>query len=378
MTKLNKKELKDHINKNGFFARALIVKPKSDMTEAEMEAYMPAAVKSKVPEGAMYFKAIASNGELNRNGYIIREKAWKGAVDGYMENPVLLLGHDMDQPIGQVLTAHVGQEGLVISGFVYDDLTNNRFSKNLFNAVSTGHLNKVIEFENSATGEILTEEEFRRLNWEERSNGNWIMAVVELDWLENSIVSIGANRKSLVKNRDLVKNYIEALKNETDEDGDEEEKATPEVKAEDKAETETPAPAEQPKEEEKKEEPEKTEQPKTEVKQDEAEKGEVETPAAPEKAENAPNQAVAETVMMSVAEVNEARAALEEFATLTNKQKLLIDKLTNEISVLNAKLNNTPVRKGLVVTNGSPIAPAPKPKSAIGALLEANGIAIND
>lgn len=369
---MNRQQLKDHINKNGFFAQAMILKPKPEMTDVEMEAYMPAAVKSQVPEGAMYFKAIASNGELNRNGYIIREKAWKAAIDGYMENPVLLLGHDMDQPIGQILTAHVGSEGLIISGYVYDEYTKKndsdktgRFSKNLFNAVSTGHLNKELEFENQDTGQVLSEEEFRKLSFEERYNGNWIMAVVALDWLENSIVSIGANRKSLVKNRDLVKNYIEALKNEADEQDEEEEQP------------EAPALVEQPKEEEKKgDEPAPTEQPKTEVEKKEDETGAVETPAAPEKAENAPN-GESETVTMSVIEVNEARKALETFANLAKVQKQAIDKLMAEVASLQSVIQNTPMRKGLVMASGSPAAPKTAKESAIGNLLEANGIPVN-
>jgi hypothetical protein len=332
---LSKKELKDYINANGFFCNAAI-----DKTETNA----PAGLQEQIPEGAIYFKAIASNGDLNRNGYIIREKALKNAIKQYMENPVVLLQHDMNQPVGRVLRAQSGQDGITIEGYIFDEYTNGRFSRGLFNAVSTGHLTDALEFQNEATGEIITEEEFKALPWEEKENGNWVMAVTALDWLENSIVSIGANRKSLVKNKDLVKNYVEALKNEAKEEEEEENEDKKEEEQSQKTE-----PAEKP--------------------ADEKEK--VENPSAEDgKAENAVQSKESAVIEVSREEVKQVNEAILFLANKVKEQQ-------GKISALESALDNIPIRKGLIVTAQNFKPKEEKPKSWLGSILEENGINLN-
>jgi len=402
LKKMSKKQLKDYVNSNGFFTSALIQK----------NAAVPTALKDQIPEGAIYFKAIASNGELNRNGYIIRESAWKKAIAGYMENAVILLQHDMDQPIGRGLSAKVTKEGLVIEGFIYDEHTNGRFGQGLFNAVSTGHLTEAVEFQNEKTGLVIDEESFRALPWDEKMNGNWVMAVTALDWLENSIVSIGANRKSLVLAKDLVKNYVEALKFEEDADkaeiampaasrneiadDDDEDEGDEDDEIEEEAEEvvektpeEIAAEAETTEEKEEKKDEEEPEAPVEEKKDEEEEPTEpIETPVEEETDEtDTAEEPVAE---VEGGETNAIKAPESGSLTLTkeevNEFNGVVTNLINLLKVerkktadLNKVLDSIPLPKGIVLAhaNGNG-GPAPKQKlSAIGSLLQANGIKVN-
>ena len=203
MRKLNKKNLKAAINKRGSFMQVPI----------RIEKNVPEAYTSQVPEGAMYFEGIVSTGEVNRNGYIIRPQALVDAMPDFMKNPVILLQHDTDQPIGQALDARMVDGGQVwVCGFIFDDLTENRFSKNLFKALSTGHITLSVEFENQESKEVITEEEYivRRdkgeIGWNDQK---WVLAVTKLEWVEFSLVAIGSNRDSMVGKNDAIGAYLE-------------------------------------------------------------------------------------------------------------------------------------------------------------------------
>lgn len=200
-----KKEVKKDINRNGFFVNMPMTRKNA-----------PEEWAGQIPAGAIYFEGVASNGDINRNGYIIRESAWKNAIAGYLINPVVLLQHDMDEPVGNALWAKVTPNGLEVGGYVFDELTANRFSKGLFRALSTGHYTLAAEFENEETGEVMSEEDFiaaynpARSFWDNEiiPPKGWILAVTELEWAEFSIVSIGSNRRSLVSHQNAISNYF--------------------------------------------------------------------------------------------------------------------------------------------------------------------------
>lgn len=212
---LSKKELKRDINRNGFF----ISMPMS------IKKNVPIEFAPQIPDGATYFEGIASNGDINRNGYIIRESAWKDAIAGYMEQPIVLLQHDMNKPIGSCLWAKLTSKGLEVGGYVFDAYTDGRFSKGLFRALSTGHYEIAVEFE-SDDGEILSEEEFKE-RFGYSYPANWTLAVTALEWVEFSVVSIGSNRASLITRTNAITNYF--MKKNNDEPLDEVEKPVKEA-----------------------------------------------------------------------------------------------------------------------------------------------------
>ena len=197
-----KKLLKKKVNENGFYYSVAI------NSVAPPEQYA-----SKVPQGASYFEGIVCDGEFSRNGYMIRPKALMNAFAEYMRNPIILLQHDPDQPIGLCLDAKLvspdGKGGVWVCGYVYDDLTENRFERGLLRALSTGHFTDAVEFENSRTGQILTQDEYRNLPYEERENEEWMLAVTKLDWAEFSVVTIGSNKKALITRKNAIDAFMQ-------------------------------------------------------------------------------------------------------------------------------------------------------------------------
>lgn len=197
-TPRTKKEMKDYIKANGFFIPGKV----------EVNAAIPEGMKDKVPEGAVFFTGLASNGDLNRNGYKIRPDAWTSAIPGYMENPVVLMQHDTDQVIGQCLSAEVTDKGLEVSGYVFDQYTEGRFGNGLYKALSTGHITLEVEFESIADPSVvLTEEEFRALDSMGKYD-EYVMCVIGLEWLEFSIVALPSNRKSLITHKNAIMEYM--------------------------------------------------------------------------------------------------------------------------------------------------------------------------
>lgn len=251
---LNKKKMKKFINENGFFYTA----------EMTLFKDAPSEQSPNIPEGATYFECIVSDGELNRNGYKIRPKALMDSWQTYKTNPVILLGHDPNQPVGQALNASLlsadGKGGVKLAGYIFDDLTEGRFSRNLLRGFSTGTIIEAVEFENTTTGEVISEEDFRKFNWEEQYSGDWIMVAIAVDWVESSAVSLPSNKKALLTKKDAIELY---LKEELNEDG-------ARLK---NNETENEKTEEDPKDPEEKKEPEKeteveTEKPASEVEAD--------------------------------------------------------------------------------------------------------------
>jgi len=335
LSRLTKKELKDFINSNGFFCTALITEKNMPNEDSRPE---------NVPEGAIWFRGVASTEELNRNGYIIRLNAWKGAISEFLNNPVLLLQHDSNQPIGKVLTAEVGEKGLIITGYLFDDLTGGRFGRGLLNALSTGHLTVDVEFENTTNGEILSEEEFKKLSWEEQSKEEWVMAVKELEWVELSVVSIGANRKSLISNKELMKNYLNELQPE-------------EVKAEEVV------------EEQKEEFAEVSEDQKNQVSaeeqaQEEAEKEGENPDAEVSESGNDEEKSEADVVSVPAEDIAEAKNAILSLVEVVKKQKAELEEMRNVLA-------NIPQPKGLTNTVSRE---EKKEASWLQPLLEQNGI----
>ena len=347
--KMTKKELKRDINKNGFFISMPM----------KVELNVPREFKNDVPEGATYFEGIASNGDINRNGYIIRETAWKNAISGYMKNPIILLQHNMDTPIGQCLWAELTPKGLQIGGYIYDQYTENKFSKGLFRALSTGHYELGVEFENDKTGEVIDEAEFkRRFGWD--IPADWTLAVTDLEWVEFSLVSIGSNRASLITKTNAINNYFMKKNND---DSINEVELTAKV---DETPPETPV-------EEVKPETEAEPTPE-DVPEDQPVEEEVVAEIVPEEPKEEP-QAEIEPVVEPEAKPEPDEAvtnAFKELLTVADNQAKEIISLENKVEELNKELTQLklPCKRGLSKV-------AEKKDCALASLLDAKGINYN-
>ena len=172
----------------------------------------PDKFKENIPEWALFFKAVASNWNLNRNGYIIRAKAWitwangkkdLTALNDYLENWKILFQHNSEKPIGKPLSLKVVWNDLILTGWIFDNTHSNwDIGRGLVTSISTGHITQAREFENIKTWEVQSEDEFfdDASAWEKLWSGIWVMAVTSAEIIENSFVTIPSNRDSHIIN----------------------------------------------------------------------------------------------------------------------------------------------------------------------------------
>lgn len=321
---MSKKDNKQVVNEYGAFLQI----PISKIDRNEINKNLQAGI----PDDAFIFSGIASDGELNRNGYIIRESAWEKALDLYMQNPIILFQHKDDKGIGNTLSAKVTKKGLEVTGFIFKDLdeahTAGAIGKGVYRSLSTGHITKDFEMENGDTNEVLTKEAFKDLiqemGWGEWMN-DWTRVVTELEFVEWSIVAVGSNKAALKTNnteREFLSRYfeIDTEVNQVDEEPEIVPAETPEpdaeAKSEEKVDSETPV------------------EPEIE--------DEVETPVdKPTKETNAIN---AEEVKPEVNYVELLDKQENKITTLANA----VIFMQNEVERLTKVVDNIPARKGLI------------------------------
>ena len=196
---MSKKLIKSFLKENGLFTQFSIEK-----TTQKKENFI-----KKIPENALYFESIASNTELNRNGYKIDMEAFRASLTEFIKSGVLLLSHDQEKPIGKPLFVEIretktGKE-LFIGGYIFDELTDYRFSKGLFDSLSTGHLVAEFMFEDLKTGKRYSEENFFKMlseKGDEMDLSSFARVITKTELFEVSIVAIGANREARISARE--------------------------------------------------------------------------------------------------------------------------------------------------------------------------------
>jgi len=60
----------------------------------------------------------ASTPHIDRYGDRINPEAFRGGIGIYMKNPILLLNHDPDKPIGKILKLEIKDQGLYIEALI--------------------------------------------------------------------------------------------------------------------------------------------------------------------------------------------------------------------------------------------------------------------
>lgn len=136
---------------------------------------------------AVEIEGYASTKDKDRGKDIVEPTAFKNALDLYMSNPVVLLQHDTDKPIGLVTQATIDSKGLYVKAKITED-TDGVFSKlknKVLRAFSIGYrikdyeINEVKDDQGDVTG------------WEE--------IIKDLELYEISVVSIPMNPYALTK-----------------------------------------------------------------------------------------------------------------------------------------------------------------------------------
>jgi len=142
----------------------------------------------------------ASTKDKDRGKDIVEPTAFKNALDLYMTNPVVLLQHDTDKPIGLVTQATIDSKGLYVKAKITED-TDGVFSKlknKVLRAFSIGYrikdyeINEVKDDQGDVTG--------------------WEQIIKDLELFEISLVSIPMNPYALTKS---MANCFEEVKEET-------------------------------------------------------------------------------------------------------------------------------------------------------------------
>lgn len=219
--KMNKKELKDYINQNGFFFHmqcdkvadynAVLSKNEASMTKTGKE----------IPEweNIVVFKWIASQnyakGEKSRNGYKYDQDWWN--FDDYFQNPIILWQHDSQYwGIGHSVWFWKDKDwNLAIMFYVdlktLDDKSKAQVEWWYVSAISTWAIPVEQMFEENETWKMYTEQEAEEKFWWENVFeaywGNWdilTLVVTKADMLENSLVTIWSNGWALASKNQLV------------------------------------------------------------------------------------------------------------------------------------------------------------------------------
>lgn len=124
-------------------------------------------------------KGFASTPEVDRYDDIVNPGAFANAMVKYMTNPVVLLGHNPDKVLGQVVEYNLSAQGLEVTAELNNDIENtfhNIMEKNL-RGFSIGY-------------------RCLAANYKEEGNRE-IREITELDLVEISVVSTPANPGSL-------------------------------------------------------------------------------------------------------------------------------------------------------------------------------------
>lgn len=207
--------------------------------------------------GTLKIKGYASTPDLDRYDDIVKPEAFASAMKTYMQNPVVLLGHDNDKPIGLVTEYNLDPNGLEVTC----EITNNtdecmeKIQNKTLRGFSIG---------------------WRCLDCIYKEEGTkYIREILSLDLAEISVVAVPANPSTLFT---LAKSLKKFFDTKDAEETVETPVETPEVIEE----VETPA-------EEVKSEPEAVETPETPIEETinnpetiEAETPEAETPQTEE------------------------------------------------------------------------------------------------
>lgn len=162
----------------------------------------------------------ASTKDKDRWNDIVEPKAFEKALATYMTNPIVLLQHKHDKPIGVVTDAKIDNKGLYIKA----NITEN--TDNVMSAIRNGVLRTF------SIGYGLKEGDYEINEFiDENGNADYTATIKNLELYEISVVSVPMNAYALMKSIEDCFETEEVEDEENGKNGAEEEKKV-EVKAE--------------------------------------------------------------------------------------------------------------------------------------------------
>lgn len=142
---------------------------------------------------------VASTAEVDRDGERILPKAYQNTMKYYLDNPVVLFGHDHKIPaVGKMIDHRITDEEMVVRDkFAVDE---HPFAKLLFDLYAGEYMRMV------SVG-------FIPLEWTDDDDmklpGQRKMTYVEVELIEHSLVNVGSNRSALAKGEGLTPEVLE-------------------------------------------------------------------------------------------------------------------------------------------------------------------------
>jgi HK97 family phage prohead protease len=152
----------------------------------------------ELKEGKIKIKGFASTPDIDRYNDIVEPKAFNTAMSWYMNNPVILLQHNTDKPIGKTIEYILTKRWLEIKVELTNDIDNTfkLIQDWVLKGFSIGFIPKKWNFETKDQLEV--------------------RQITDLDLIEISVVSTPANPNSLFTLTKSVKNFFDNLDEEID------------------------------------------------------------------------------------------------------------------------------------------------------------------
>jgi len=141
-------------------------------------------------KSGVIIEGFASTPDIDRCKDIVEPEAFRGALEMYMKNPVVLRSHNADKPVGTVTMATITDQGLKVVAEIKDEQTAQEIEDGRMKAMSIGYVPLVTE---------LQHKDGTPFNFEEDSifDPDIVMVIKSLDLVEISIVSTPANGHAL-------------------------------------------------------------------------------------------------------------------------------------------------------------------------------------
>lgn len=150
---------------------------------------------------SVFIEGYASTPGIDRYQDIVEPGAFVESLKQYLEkNPIVLLQHNSEKPIGKVVSAEINENGLHVRCEITanTDEVQDRIQEGVLRCFSIG---------------------YRPLSWEWRVVGDMeVRAITKLELLEISIVSIPANADGLFTMDMSVKNFFQDFQKKSSED----------------------------------------------------------------------------------------------------------------------------------------------------------------
>lgn len=165
-------------------------------------------VEVRADSGKIIIEWYASTPDIDSHNSIIDTEAIAGWMDRYMKNPVILLWHDMDKPIGQMVSHNIDLTGLRIKAEISQD--TDWIMKAIKDGVVKGFsmgfyaLEWSYQTKQGVPLSALSETEIDNLSYDEI-----VRKITKIELLEISVVSLPSNPNTLFTLTRAIKQFFD-------------------------------------------------------------------------------------------------------------------------------------------------------------------------